>query len=58
MFMNTQRTGKGVGYEVPANVSTVAGFLHLMPDRRIFANLLPDKDICDMTRTRFSGDDI
>lgn len=28
-----QRTGKGAGYEVPANVSTVAGVLQLMLDR-------------------------
>lgn len=33
-----QRTGKGAGYEVPAKVLTVAGFLQLMLD------LLSDKE--------------
>lgn len=53
-----QRTGKGAGYEVPENVSTVAGFLQLMLDRGIFVDLLLDKEVCDMTMAQFSRDDI
>lgn len=45
-------------YVMPMNVSTVAEYLNLMIKRKVFVDLLTDKEVCDMTMAQFSRDDI
>ena len=53
-----QRTMRNNQYTLPRNISTVAEYLELMLKREIFADLLSDKEVRDMTMAPFSRDDI
>ncbi|MDE7030381.1 MAG: hypothetical protein K2P63_10485 [Lachnospiraceae bacterium] len=45
-------------YVMPANVLDVAAYLNLLIKRNIFADLLSDKEVCDMALAQFSRDDM
>ena len=53
-----QRAVRNNQYALPGNISTVAEYLELMLKRKIFTDLLSDKEVCDMTMAQFSRDDI
>ena len=45
-------------YRMPENVASVAEYLDLLIKRKIFVELLTDKEVCDMTMAQFSRDDM
>lgn len=45
-------------YRMPENVAAVAEYLDLLIKRKIFVELLTDKEVCDMTMAQFSRDDM
>lgn len=52
------KDGKQEKYRMPENVAAVAEYLDLLIKRKIFVELLTDKEVCDMTMAQFSRDDM
>lgn len=52
------KDGKQEKYRMPENVTAVAEYLDLLIKRKIFVELLTDKEVCDMTMAQFSRDDM
>lgn len=52
------KDGKQEKYRMPENVAAVVEYLDLLIKRKIFVELLTDKEVCDMTMAQFSRDDM